>query len=308
MKAQVLGLALCALSTACARPQEAKYVSPADQPAYAERYPAELAGARARYAANEQDLGKLTSEFSKYPDKLNKPSWPAVTQVVEEADRAGKGGDFAAGMAEAESVRSFYEGEKDALRRKVGGAAEHATKQKQCEVELYGPIGGALDRGVEQQLEERLRSRSVAHRTIEDNQDAIGKANVETLEKQADEIALASYIANVRMPAFKAALDNALADASGVKSTLEDEIERADKVAADPSASKNAKDLAEKRKTAASTALSNLDSEVKQAKALSDELEKRNEAAKKGYEKALEDLKKALEEKAKAEPPPADKK
>jgi hypothetical protein len=295
-------LALALLVGACTRPQQALYVSASDQPAYAERYPAELGAARAKYSESEQELGRLTGELASYPEKLNKPSWPAVTRVVEEADRAGKGADFAAGMSEAEAVRAFYASESTALRRKVGGAAEHAAKQKQCEVELYGPIGGALDRAVEQQLEERLRSRSVAHRAIEDQEEALGKPNVETLEKQADEIALASYLANVRLPSFKASLEAALGDASGVKSTLEREIERSSEIVADPSASKSAKETAEKRKASATASLSTLDPEIDQTKALVNELDKRNEAAKKRYDDALAALKHALEEKAKAEP------
>lgn len=302
MKHHAFALALCLLAAGCASQQPALYASAADQPAYAERYPAELAATRARYAEDEKELGRLTGEFGKYPDALKKPSWPAVTTVVEAADKAGKSGDFAAGMAEGETVQAFYAGEGTALKRKVGGAAEYAAKEKSCDVEFYGPTAGALDRGMEQQLEERLRSHSAAHREIEDQEDALGKPNLETLEKQADEIGLASHLANVRLPAYKGGLDAALADASGVKSTLEREIEEANEVAASSSASKGAKQTAEKRKAAATSALSTLDAEVANAKTLAGELEKRNEAAKKSYEKAYEALKDALEAKAKAEP------
>jgi hypothetical protein len=303
---QTMGLVLVLLaSAACAQKQPALYASPADQAAYAERYPAALGGARARYGEDEKNVGTVTAGFAKYPDELTKPDWTVVSAVIEDADQAGKSGDLASGMAEADAVRTFYAGERDKLRQKVGGSAEHAAKEKNCEVELYGPIGGALDRAMEQQLEERLRARNAAHRRIEDNVDAIGKPNVEKLEKQADEVALASYVVNVRMPTLKRDLDAALGDASGVKKTLEREIEEANAVAADPNAPKGKKQTAEKRKAAASSALASLDQEVTQAKALSDELEKRNDAAKKTYDQALDGLKDALEAKAKAEPAPA---
>ena len=107
------------------------------------------------------------------------------------------------------------------------------------------------------------------------------------------------------MPTLKRDLDAALADASGVKKTLERELEEANAVAADPNAPKGKKQTAEKRKASASAALAGLDQEVTQAKALSDELEKRNDASKKAYEKALSELEDALEAKAKAEPAPA---
>lgn len=301
---RTFGLVFILLAAACAQKQPALYASPADQAAYAERYPVALNGARTRYAEDEKNLGTVTADFAKYPDQLTKPDWTVVSAVIEDADRAGKSGDLAAGMAEADAVRTFYAGERDKLRQKVGGSAEHAAKEKSCEVELYGPIGGALDRAMEQQLEERLRERNAAHRRIEDNADAIGKPNVEKLEKQADEVALASYVVNVRMPTLKRDLDAALGDASGVKTTLEREIEEASAVAADGNAPKGKKQTAEKRKASASAALASLDQEVTQAKALSDELEKRSDAARKSYEKALGVLKDALEAKAKAEPAP----
>jgi hypothetical protein len=309
MKTETFGIALVLLATAaCAKQQPALYASPADQAAYAERYPAALNGARTRYGEDEKNVAAASAEFTKYPDELKKPDWTVVSAVIEDADQAGKSGDLAAGMAEADAVRTFYAGERDKLRQKVGGSAEHAAKEKKCEVELYGPIGGALDRAMEQQLEERLRARNAAHRRIEDNVDAIGKPNVEKLEKQADQVALTSYVVHVRMPTLKRDLDAALADASGVKQTLEREIEEANAVAADANAPKGKKQVAEKRKEAATSALASLDQEVTHAKALSDELEKRNDAAKKSYETALDALQDALEAKAKAEPAPSDAK
>jgi len=290
------------LAAACTRPQPALYASAADQPAYAERYPAGLGSVRTRYAEDEQHLASLSGDLAKLPGTLDAPSWGDVLQVVEAADRAGRSGDLAAAMAEADAVRTFYAGERDALRQKVGGAAEYAAKQKQCDVELYGPIGGALDRGVEVELEERLRAHNAAHRLIEDKKDALGKKNLDALEKHADAIALASYLANVRLPGTKRDLDAALADASSIKKTLEQEVEDANKVNGDPNASKSAKQTAEQRRKDGSAALASLDSAVTQAKALSDELEKRSKAAKDRYEQALDALEHDLEARQKAQP------
>jgi hypothetical protein len=299
-------VALAVLSlAACARQTPALYASAADQPAYAERYPSALSALRVRYTDDEKKLGGLTQGFAKLPDELDKPSWPAVASVVAAADQAGKSGELAAGMLEADAVRGFYEGERDALRQKVGGAAAHAAKQKQCDaVELYGPVGGALDRAVEAQLEERLRAHNAAERVLEDQADAIGKLNVVKLEKQADAIALASHLAHVRLPGTKRDLDAALADASGVRRTLERSIERANEVAADPKATKSGKQLAEKRKASASAALAALDAEVQAGKTLSDELEKRSESAKQRYQEAYDALEAAIQTRAKASPKP----
>jgi hypothetical protein len=295
----LIGCALLAL--ACSKQEPALYASSASEASYAERYPAMLAAQRNGHFEAEKQVYALSGEFSKYPNELKEPSWVHVQIVVQKADEAGKGADYAAGMGETQAVRTFYTEERDTLRQKVGGSAEHAAKEKSCDVELYGPIGGALDRSMDQGLEERLHERSAAHRAIEDYEDAIGKPNVEKLEKQADTIALASYLVHVRLPQTKREIDARLADASGVKSTLERTQEESKAVLDDARASKNAKDRAQKRAEAARTAQASLDSEVEQAKKLGDELEQRAKAMQDQYEKAYGALIDELEKRAKAQ-------
>jgi hypothetical protein len=296
----LIGCALLAL--ACDKQQEpALYASSASEGSYAERYPAMLSALRNQHFEAEKQAITLEGEFSKYPDELKDPSWAHVKAVVQKADEAGKGADYAAGMGESQAVRTFYTEERDTLRQKVGGSAEHAAKEKNCDVELYGPIGGALDRSVDQSLEDRLHQRSAAHRYIEDNEDAIGKPNVEKLEKQADQIALTSYLVHVRLPSTKREIDARIADASEVKKTLERTQEESKAVLDNPSASKNAKDLAQKRADAARTAQASLDSEVEQAKKLGDELEQRTKSALEQYEKARDALLESLDAKAMAQ-------
>jgi hypothetical protein len=289
------------LALACSKQEPALYASSAGDGSYAERYPAMLAALRNGHFEAEKEAYTLSGEFAKYPDELKDPSWAHVEDVVRKADAAGAGADFAAGMGETQTVRTFYAEERDVLRQKVGGSAEHAAKEKNCDAELYGPIGGALDRSVEQQLEERRRGRSAAHRAIEDNQDALGKPNVEKLEKQADSIALASYLVHVRLPQTKREIEQRLADASDVKTTLERTQEESKAVLDNPSASKGAKDLAQQRSDAARTAQASLDSEVEQAKKLGEELEQRTKATREQYEKARDALLQAIQERAKAQ-------
>jgi hypothetical protein len=301
---RVLSALILIAASACANPPPPLSVSSADEAGYAERYPAALAATRSRFQNDETEASKLVLEFSKYPDQLDKPSWPAVGSIVELADRAGRGGDFAAGMAETEGVRTFYEEEKDPIRQKVGGSVDYAVKQKQCQcdVEFYGTAAGALDRAMDAQIQERLRAHNVAHRAIEDNLDALGKQNQAKLEKQADQIALASYLVHVRMRQAKRDLDASLADASGVKSTLARVKENANAVANDPNASKQAKQVAAKRSAAAAGAEAALDAEVNEAKHLSEQIEARSQAAARDYEKALDALQEQIEARAKAEP------
>ena len=297
-----LGLSL-ALTAACARQEPALYASAADQPAYAERYPAALSDARATYAADEQQATTGSAAFAKYPDALDKPSWPVVLDIVKAADQAGGTGDLAQSMKEADHVRSFYAAEKEPIHQKVAGSVEYAAKQKPCEVEqLGGTAAGAVDRAIDQSLEDRMHAHNPAVRAIEDNQDAVGKQNVDKLTKQVDQITLTSYAVRVRLPQAKRDLDVTLGEASSVKKTLTADQERANAVLADAGASKPAKSTAEKRRNAATKALADLDTQVTEAKSLSDDMERRTKAAQKTYDDALAGLLKDIEERAKAQP------
>lgn len=296
-----LGLSL-SLMAACARQEPARYASAAEQPAYAERYPTALSDLRASYAADEQQATTGSAAFAKYPDALDKPSWPVVSDIVKTADQAGATGDVAQTMDEAGSVRTFYAAEKEPIHQKVAGSVEYAAKQKPCEVEnLGGTAAGSVDRAIDQSLEDRMHDHNPAVRAIEDNQDAVGKQNVDKLTKQVDQITLASYTVRVRLPQTKRDLDAMLGEASSVKSTLTADQERADAVLADAKASKAAKTTAEKRKKDASSALAALDTQVSEAKALSDDMERRTKEAQKAYDDALAALLKAIDEKAKAQ-------
>jgi hypothetical protein len=287
-------------AAACNRPQPALYASAANQPAYAERYPTALADTRTAYAADEQQTRAQVAEFQKFPAALDKPNWQVVHEVVKAADQAGKSADLAGGMAQTEAVRSFYAGGKEHLHQKVAGSVEYAAKQKQIEApELASAAVGGMDRAMDQELEENLHAHNPAVRMVEDNQDAIGKPNVDKLTKQVDQISLASYVVHVRIPQTKRNLDAALADASEVKKTLEDDQKRAEAVMADKGASRDAKKTAEKRQKAAFSALAALDGEVSAAKKLSAEMDQRAEAAKKDYDQAFKALEDAIEERAK---------
>lgn len=286
----------------CARPQPALYASAAEQPAYAERYPSSLDDARSGYEADEKQAGTLTEGFAKFPDALDKPSWPTVLDVVKTADQAGGTADFAAGMEQANTVRTFYADEKEPLHQRVAGSVNYAAKQKdkECDADLAGAAVGGMDRAFDQVLDDSVRAHNPAIRLIEDNQDAIGQSNVDKLEKQADQIALASYLVRVRLPQAKRDLDAALADASTVKSTLEKDQAQAEAVIANALATRQAKATAEKRRAAAMKARAALDDDVTAAKKLSAEMEQRTKAAQKAYDDALKALEDAIQAKADA--------
>jgi hypothetical protein len=176
----------------------------------------------------------------------------------------------------------------------VGGAAQYAAKQKECTVDVASPAIGALDHGVDKALEDRLRGHNEAQRYIEDHQDALGKANLEKLQKQADDIALASYLVHVRVKQIKLELARQVDEASDVKKTLARSDQEAQAVLADSASSKAAKATAQTRSNAAKAASTTLDSEVDQAKHAVEEMDARSSKLEKDYNAALDALEKAL--------------
>jgi hypothetical protein len=144
--------------------------------------------------------------------------------VVQQADEAGRTEPFARANAEARSLRAFWEAERGPISARANGAAQKQLGEGNCgacsQLELGGTIGYAVGAGVDKQLEKRLRAANEAYRTIEYNQDRIGAANVPTLQKLADDIALTSYQVNVALPQARDRIDALLADRDDVDATL----------------------------------------------------------------------------------------
>lgn len=291
-----LALLVAALSSGCSQRPQPAFASSANESAYAERYPAALLSARTEFADDESKARELMGNFSKYPGQLTAPDGEQTLAVVERADAAGKSGSYAQAMTDQAAVSRFWSEEKDGLNQKVGGAAQYAAKQKECTVDVASPAIGALGRAVEKAQEDRLRDREEAHRYIEDHQDQLGKPNLEKLEKQADEIALASYLVNVRVKQLETELTQLADLASDVKKTLKRSDEEAQAVLANASASKGAKATAQMRADAAKKASSGLDIEVEQAKRATQEMALRIDKLKKDYDQALDGLKKTLKD------------
>ena len=288
------GLLAAAFAAGCTQKPEPVFASSANEESYAERYPATLLAVRTEYANDEGKARELFGGFQNYPAALSSPDGQQVLAVVQRADAAGKSAAYTHRAQENQAVEQFFTDEKDPLHQKVGGAAQYAAKQKECTVDVASPAIGALDKGVDKALEDRLRERDEAHRYIEDHQDALGKPNLEKLEKQADEISLASYLVHVRVKELKAELTRMIDEASDVKKTLGRDDTEARAVVADPAASKSAKATAQTRATAAEGASAGIDSEVENAKRAVADMDARTTQLEKDYNAALDALEKAL--------------
>jgi hypothetical protein len=170
-----IGLVILAALSGCATQPAPVFASSANESSYAEHYPATLATLRTEYASDESHAIEIFSAFPNYPAALSNPDGQQVLALVDRADAAGKSGAYAQEMDEQQSVSRFFTEEKEPLNQKVGGAAQYAAKQKECTVDVASPAIGALDRGVDKALEDRLHDHNEAHRYIEDHQDALGK-------------------------------------------------------------------------------------------------------------------------------------
>lgn len=299
LKAFVAGV----LGMACQQTPAPRYGSSAGEPAYAERYPASLSGARASYIEDEKLAREKSAAFASLPAELKSPNWAEVGAVIELADAAGKNADYAEGALEFRRLNRFYAEEKQGLVQKIGGSVNYTAKEKRCDADFYGTVAGSMDRSMEKVFEERLRSHNAAQRYIEDHAETLGTANVPKLAARADDIALASFIVHVQLPGAKQELDALLAEADEVKRTLERQQSEAQAVITNPQASAAAKKLAKERAEAASSARMGLDGAISGAEQSSKELEQRVETLRADYQRALDALKDAVAREAASAPP-----
>jgi hypothetical protein len=192
------------------------------QGTYAVVYPDKLMraskGIRTKEAKAKEDIGTMPTFSEQLSDDA--PSDKALA-ILEAADAAGKDGGYAEEVRRMAAVQTFYEEEKDALAKKVGGAAAYTAQQKKCDVDLWGPVTQGLKDGFEERVKERLRSHNDAFLLIERNRDALGKKNAAALEDESDKVAEASYIVHVDLPDKKKRLDFAILQIPVQKQNLE---------------------------------------------------------------------------------------
>jgi hypothetical protein len=290
------------ISLACTKETPPLTAPSGDHPGYAEQYPGLLTTLRTRFATDEAKVQAALPELQPAAEKLSSADPATLAELFQLADATGKSGAYASSALEAETVSRFMEEEKQPLHQKIAGAVAYAGKQKECAKEcsddLGGVAAGATDRAVDKQLEERQQRLGELHRFVEDNEEQLGKPNLDNAEKQAGAIAQLAHIAHVRLELYRRELEASLGEASDVKSTLERTVQESDAVLADAKAPKGKKALAEKRKTAASESRAKLDAELEQAQAALKDMEQRQKQIAADYDKAFEALIDSLEARA----------
>jgi hypothetical protein len=286
-------------AVACSAPKpEPRIASSAGEQGYALEYPAALQALANEYVNAEGLVKKTISELPKYPDQLKDPAWPHVLEIVTRADEAGGSAAYVDRHRELQGARTFFVEEKDEITKRVAGSVQYAAKKKEYDFDAYGTAAGALKESVDKQLEKRMRAKNEAHFLIERYRDSLGKANVQALEKQADDIGLASYVTNVQIVAVKVDAARLLADADQVKKTLDRAIGEEQAFRTAPGRSAAEKKASTDRASKMQDSKARVDSAVAQTQAFAKDLEQRNEALKKEYVAALDALKKAISSRA----------
>lgn len=297
----LLALAVAAEALSCTSSSAPpKLASSAGQATYALEYPSVLQGLSNEQANCETQIRALSSEFAKYPDQLKDPPWDEVVRVVEHADEAGRSQGYVDQQRSTENVQRFFTTEHDELTRRISGSVQFVAKKKNYDFDSYGAVSSSLKEGVDKQLERRLHVASEAQFAIERMRDVLGKQNAATLEKQADNITMASYLANVELARLHVRADEVVKEADQVKSTLDRSIADEQALGADAHRSGADKKASSERMARMVDARSRVDGRVGEVATMSKELEQKDAAIQKEYADALNNLLNALKARASA--------
>lgn len=290
-----LSVALLALAlTACNQPKpEPEIASSAPHPLYAESFPQQVDATVAGFADGQVKVKELSQGFSKYPGELEgEVDHAAVAEMFEQADQVGKSHAYVDGIEDVAAAAKFFEEEQDEISKKVAGAAQYTAKQAGCEkeAEVGGAAVSALKKIVKERLEERLRDANDAHRLLARHEEALGKKNTEMLERQLDEVTLASYVAHIEMVEHKVRLRRMIEEAQQVKKTADELIDAETEYQKRSGLSDADKKASSERIAAMKRAKAGMDTAVNNAKRISEEMEKRIEQTQKSYEEAHKKL------------------
>ncbi len=284
-----LGLAGCEQKGA----NEPKAVS-IDQGSTAQRYPAMLDRQNQRIRDRESKAKEKIAKLPTAADKLTETDWAIVEKIVEASEDAGKDGGYGATMRELEGARTFYDEEREAIVKKVGGAAQYAVKQKGCEADVWGAVNQGFKDAVDERMRDRLRASNDAFILIDRHEAALGKKNRPALEELADDIAETSYTVHVEMPEAQERLEAVLSGASDARSALDSFIKDEQEYAADPKRKPDEKAASDARVKKAQEHLKSLEGAEIAANENLKDLEQRTLDLDKAYDDAISKLKDAI--------------
>lgn len=283
-----LGLSLAACAQKGPEPQLA---SSSAQPSHAAAYGDELEHLSGRIQARSERARQIFSGFFGYGKALKSPKETWVLQVYDRADAAGRSSAYVARRHEVENAAGFFDKSGDDIARKAGGAADFATKKAKCEnVNAGGAVVAALKGAYDDELHDSLKEGNDAMTLIERYRETMGKEDATALEKQADEIASASFVVYVGLIEDRNEFRRLLAEANDVGKTADQYI--ADEKAFQGEAGRNdaEKKASEARIAEMTKAKARIQPAVEAAKPMDAKLDKDIEAIQKEYADAFKEL------------------
>lgn len=288
-------LALCSSATTvgCSEPTpEPEIASAAPLAGYAQGYPDEVDGALKGFGDAELAAKELGAKFREYPSAYDdeQMDYEHATEMFERADQVGRSRAYYDRLGEVQSVRTFYTEEKEDIRRKVAGAAQHMAKQAGCEADVGGAAAVTLDKTIDEKLEERLRDRNDAQRLLERRRVAFGKKNSAALAEQIDEVTLSSYLVRIAMVEEKVRLRRLVDEADQVQSTADELIDEENRYQSEAGRTDEEKKAATERIEAMKSAKARVATAVRNAEKSLEKMDQRIEQSQKAHESALAKL------------------
>ena len=286
--------ALCLTSAfGCSTPKpEPEIASSASQGGYAESYPNELQGAATAFSQDEAKIKETSGKYPGYSRDLKGPGKPYADEVYAKADASGRSQAYVDALRETRETKKFMDRDGEEITKKAAGAANYAAKQKGCDVDVSGAVMHAFKESMDKQLEKRLRDANEGYQVVDRNREIL-KEDAAVLEKQADEVAYASYLAHIDIVEQKLRVRRMVEEAETVKKTADAYIEEEREFQKKSGRTDAEKKASEQRIAEMQKAKANIDSSVQQAKGLSDVMDDRITQIQKDYDDALKQLKDA---------------
>ncbi|HTM46739.1 MAG TPA: hypothetical protein VL137_17410, partial [Polyangiaceae bacterium] len=228
----IVGCVAVLSSTGCGpRQQGPKMVSSTSQPAYAVTFPSDLDQTGQRLAATDSAAQAATRDLPEFPSKVRSNDAAYLEQLYNLANAEGRSESYSEGFANAQVVDDFVTRDKNVLTSRIASANEQVVeKAGGSKPDLYGSTSYALEHGVQQSLEDDLKDRSDAQKSIEQNKRKLGEHDAATLSTQVQQISMASHVVFVELPLQKARAQRLLSQTSDVDSTLKKRSEELSKI------------------------------------------------------------------------------
>lgn len=298
----VLAAALAATTAACAgQKPEPAIASSAPEAGYARGYPAALTASATSFSKDQGEVHADVQAFAGYPGELKEPRWDYVREIYKAADGAGRSYAYVEQNRRVEGAAAFFADEKDEITKKVAGSAQYVVKKQGCEgADVTGAVAQSLKDSVDKQLEKDLRKANEGQLLVDRYRAQLGKENAAALEKQADAISRASFLAHVALVETKLRVQRMVDEAEEVRKTYDETLRQERAFQADRKTTDAEKKASEERIAEVNKSRAELDASIAQGKGLLPEIDDKLRAVQKEHDEAMAALLAKVDANAKA--------